>query len=53
MDDSTLEALRQALRATPQNRELALILIRACLERADAARGRFETRPRDPCRRGA
>ncbi len=40
MDDSTLEALRKTLRADPRNRELALILIRACLERADAARAR-------------
>ncbi|HSC07758.1 MAG TPA: AAA family ATPase [Steroidobacteraceae bacterium] len=40
MDDSTLEALRNTLRATPRSRELALILIRACLERADPARTR-------------
>ena len=40
MDDSTLEALRNTLRAAPQNRELALIVVRACLERGDAARAR-------------
>jgi SpoVK/Ycf46/Vps4 family AAA+-type ATPase len=40
MDDSTLEALRNTLRAAPRSRELALILIRACLERADSARTR-------------
>ena len=40
MDDSTLEALRKTLRAAPHSRELALILIRACLERGDAARTR-------------
>ncbi|HSD74716.1 MAG TPA: ATP-binding protein [Steroidobacteraceae bacterium] len=40
MDDSTLEALRKTLRAAPHSRELALIVIRACLERGDAARTR-------------
>ena len=40
MDDSTLDALRNALRAAPDNRELALILVRACLERAEPARVR-------------
>lgn len=37
MDDTVFASLRSALRATPDNRELTLVLLRACLERGAAA----------------
>lgn len=37
MDDAVLDSLRSALRASPDNRELALVVLRACLEREDLA----------------
>lgn len=36
MDDAVFTSLRNALRATPDNRELAMVLLRACLERSAA-----------------
>lgn len=35
MDDAVLASLRSALRASPDNRELALVVLRACLEHGD------------------
>lgn len=36
MDDAVFTSLRNALRATPDNRELAMVFLRACLERSAA-----------------
>jgi SpoVK/Ycf46/Vps4 family AAA+-type ATPase len=38
MDDATLDALQSALGASPDNRDLTLVILRACVDRNDAAR---------------
>ena len=40
MDDAVFASLRSALAATPGSRELALVVLRACLERGDAEAAR-------------
>ena len=48
MDEATLTSLKAALAANPENRELALVVARALLERSDALAARAALQHCDP-----